>query len=335
VDINIISTESLGTRGMCCSVKAGKRCILIDPGIALGYLRGGLLPHPFQVAIGALIREKIICACSNATDIVFSHYHGDHIPLYNANPYQLSLERVREILPQKRLWGLNPENVSETMQLRAQAIGGYLGFKIPAAEGVHDGELCFSQAMPHGELGKNRNRVMMTRIDADGCVFVHASDIQLTERFPVSQILEWKPDIAFASGPPLYLNRMSPASRKNARENTLILSDRVDTLIIDHHVLRSKDSIAWFNDIRKTAKNRILCAADFMKKKRCFLEAQRPALYKDMPVPEDWHENHAQGNAEFSGYLVWRNRDISHEVVKMFKNGQDHPNPPLKPGVAN
>ncbi|NIA19462.1 MAG: hypothetical protein GWP07_03380, partial [Xanthomonadaceae bacterium] len=50
--IEIIGTESLGVRGMCCLVTAGKRRILIDPGVALGYRRHGLPPHPYQVKTG-------------------------------------------------------------------------------------------------------------------------------------------------------------------------------------------------------------------------------------------------------------------------------------------
>ena len=43
--LEIIATESLGVRGMCCLVTTGERRILIDPGLALVYIRHGLLPH--------------------------------------------------------------------------------------------------------------------------------------------------------------------------------------------------------------------------------------------------------------------------------------------------
>ena len=97
--LEIIATESLGVRGMCCLVTTGERRILIDPGLALGYLRHGLLPHPLQVANGIKVRQKILKAVQIATDIVFSHFHGDHIPLLRANPYQLSFEQIPVLLP--------------------------------------------------------------------------------------------------------------------------------------------------------------------------------------------------------------------------------------------
>ncbi|MCD6379432.1 hypothetical protein J7M07_03170, partial [bacterium] len=72
--IEILGTESLGVRGLSCRVEVADRRILIDPGIALGYHRYGLLPHPFQVAVGRRIREKIITAAADTTDVVISHY---------------------------------------------------------------------------------------------------------------------------------------------------------------------------------------------------------------------------------------------------------------------
>ena len=314
MEVEILSAESLGTRGMCCLVRTSGRTILIDPGVALGYLRAGLLPHPFQVASGAIIREKIVSSYTDATDIVFSHYHGDHIPLARANPYQLSLQRVQARLRKARLWGLNPENATDSMRSRAEEIALSCGRDIPVADSCSDGEIIFSRAVPHGRSAGNNNKVLMTRVAGDGCVFVHASDIQLLERDTIRQILEWSPDIVFLSGPPLYLQRLSHADRYDAWQNALLLTDNVDTCIIDHHVLRSPEGISWLNKLRRASHNTVVCAADYMKHKRCFLEAFRSDLYRDMPVADGWHDDYARGRADFSGYLLWRGRDISWEI---------------------
>ena len=58
--IQIIGAESLGVRGLSCSVELKNRKIFIDPGIALGLYRYRLLPHPFQIAVGAGIRKWIL-----------------------------------------------------------------------------------------------------------------------------------------------------------------------------------------------------------------------------------------------------------------------------------
>jgi hypothetical protein len=79
--LNILGTESLGVRGLSCSLELKSRKIFIDPGIALGWSRYGFLPHPFQIGVGTGIREKIIDELKDATDVVFSHFDGDHCPL--------------------------------------------------------------------------------------------------------------------------------------------------------------------------------------------------------------------------------------------------------------
>ena len=96
--IKIIGAESLGVRCLCCVVETKDRKIVIDPGVALGYRRHGLSPHPVQVVVAERVKVAIEKALENATDVVISHYHGEHHPMVDANPYQLSAERVAESL---------------------------------------------------------------------------------------------------------------------------------------------------------------------------------------------------------------------------------------------
>ena len=97
MQIEIIGTESLGVRGLCCVVTTRERKVVIDPGVALGFRRHGLLPHPAQVIASERTKGLIADALKDATDVVISHYHGDHHPLVNANPYQLSVKQVVEL----------------------------------------------------------------------------------------------------------------------------------------------------------------------------------------------------------------------------------------------
>jgi hypothetical protein len=46
-----------------------------------------------------------------------------------------------------------------------------------------------------------------------------------------------------------------------------------------------------------------MCAADFMRKPRLLLEADRKRLYEKMPVPDKWHEDYAKGKA-FTADLI-------------------------------
>jgi len=308
--IKILGSESLGVRGLSCVVESRNRRIVIDPGLALGYQRHNLLPHPFQVAVGESVRRKIVDALKDCTDIVISHFHGDHIPLVHANPFQLSAQKVSAYINKPRLFCKCSDRLSPAMGKRSDDLSRILKRLLPCSEGQADGPLCFSQSMPHGEANTHLGEVMMTRVaDTEG-IFVHASDIQLLDDLPIEQILDWNPSIVFASGPALYLKYLSSMKRKRARKNALILARHVPILILDHHMLRNEEGYRFLEDLSASAGHKIYCAADYMKRRRLPLEAWRQRLYKEMPVSEGWHRAYAQGNADTTPYWKWRDFNI-------------------------
>lgn len=298
--IEIVAAESLGVRSLCCAVSTRERKILIDPGIALGYMRFRLLPHPLQVAVDERIQKKIIHAWATATDIVITHFHGDHVPLINANPYQLNLAKVASLNPHAVIWAKSSQ-LSPTEAKRSSTFSIALTNDIIGAEGKSDGGLRFSQPVPHGKP-EVLEKVIMARIEED-LTFVHASDIQLLNEEAISQIVSWRPDIVLASGPPLYLHKLSGIDLEKAWHNALILSKNTATLILDHHLLRSLDGAEWLDHLDSKVPNKVICGAGFMGKPRMLLEAQRPQLYEEMQVPGDWHEYYAQGKARTDRYV--------------------------------
>ncbi len=293
--IKIIGTESLGVRGMCCLVTVGEREILIDPGIALGYSRHGLLPHPYQIYIGGKIRQHILTAMKTATDVVFSHFHGDHVPLLRANPYQLSFAQLPDRFRTLRIWAHSREGLSSRMQHRVDDLTELLATNMKTAPGCSESLLSFSDPVPHGQAESKFGTVMMTRISLGEQIFVHASDIQLLNNTTIETILNWEPDIVFASGPPLYLQNLTELQRQRASENGLQLAKNVNTLILDHHLLRSKEGLNWLENMSQIVGKKIYCAADFMDKPRLLLEARRMELYKKMPIPDNWHKSYESG----------------------------------------
>lgn len=303
IGLEIIAAESLGVRGLCCKVDLGHRCIVIDPGLALGYQRHGLLPHPQQVAVGEQVRERIIAALEQATDVVFSHFHGDHVPLADANPYQLSIQDLPSSFQKLCGWSLSPEGSPPKMAKRFQDLNNLLGSNMQIANGRCDGPLAFSQAVPHGKPGSRMGTVMMTRIDIGGTAFVHASDIQLLDAQTVDTIIQWRPDIVLAAGPPLYLEQLGKEDRHQAWNNALRLANRVDTLILDHHLLRDLDGQTWLADLSSAVGKQVYCAADYEGVDRKLFEARRKELYQLMPVPRGWHEAYAKGEVTTSGFL--------------------------------
>jgi predicted metallo-beta-lactamase superfamily hydrolase len=300
--IRILGAESLGVRGLSCVVELDDRKIVIDPGLALGYRRHGLLPHPAQVAVGEQVRRHILMELGDATDVVVSHFHGDHVPLPDANPYQLSAQQVTPLCQTVRFWAKGPTGLSHKMVRRKRALCQVLGRHFPNAEGQRDGALAFSAPVPHGERDTGLGTVMMTRVESGTTVFVHASDIQLLDGEAVSLILAWQPTVVLVGGPPLYLPWLSSKRRKRALRNARRLASHVDTLIIDHHLLRCEEGLFWLDRLSSETGHRVICAADFMERPRCLLEARRVQLYEQMPVPEGWHEAYACGAANTDAY---------------------------------
>jgi predicted metallo-beta-lactamase superfamily hydrolase len=185
---------------------------------------------------------------------------------------------------------------------RRAVLGEVLGREIPNAEGQGNGVLMFSPPMPHGTPNTHLGTVMMTRIEGEDVVFVHASDIQLLDDRAVSLLLDWCPDIALVGGPPLYLSKLLLEQREVAWMNAKQLARHIDTLILDHHLLRCEEGLSWLDRLSADVGQRVVCAADFMGQPRCLLEARRAQLYEEMPVPTGWHEAYARGDAHTERY---------------------------------
>jgi len=156
VKLEILGAESLGVRGLRCRVQVGERVIVIDPGVALGEHRFGLPPHPVQVAVGRRVRERIVEALAGATDVVFSHFHGDHVPLADANPYQLAIAQLPDSFASLRAWSLSPAGRTAVSQRRARDLMQRLGPNWHVAPGIDDGPLHFSPPVPHGLDARQR-----------------------------------------------------------------------------------------------------------------------------------------------------------------------------------
>jgi predicted metallo-beta-lactamase superfamily hydrolase len=298
MQIEIIGAESLGVRGLCCTVRTRDHQVVIDPGVALGFRRHGLMPHPVQVIASERTKTLIEKALENATDIVISHYHGDHIPLVDANPYQLSMERVARLCACPRLWAKGTEDISYNQAHRAKALAKSLGRIISVSEGMSDGPLAFSLPVPHGKRLGQGGSVMMTRVEEDGEVFVHASDIQMLNDEAIDKIIAWQPNKVLASGPPIYLPSLTLQEQEDALRRTLCLAKKVDTLILDHHLMRSKKGEQWLDHVSSLTGRKVVCAADFMGIPRNLLESERVLWYKKLPVPEGWHQTYAKGKID-------------------------------------
>jgi uncharacterized protein len=300
--IEIIGTESLGVRGLSCFVESKNYKIFIDPGISLGYKRYGLLPHPFQVAVGERIQRKIIKRWGEATHIVVSHFHGDHIPLVDANPYQLGIEKIIGLNTGVEILTKDLSTLSDIEKKRVESFPACIKNRLVSVEGKNRKHIDFSESVPHGLSDELSQMVMMTRIEEKDIIFVHASDIQLLNDESISKIILWHPNIVLAAGPPLYLSRLSESQIETAWKNAIELASHTDILILDHHLMRSPQGIDWLKRLSSETGKNVICAADFMKRPCMLLESERKKLYVKIPVAENWHENYADGKTNTNVY---------------------------------
>ena len=310
MEIEILGTESLGVRGLSCFIKVGHRKILLDPGVALGFTRHGLHPHPVQAVIGDYVRKRIVKKWVEASDIVISHFHGDHVPLYNANPFQLHLNMVKDKGDNKVLWTKNWNHMTAKEKLRAKKLYQAFNGKWVIAEEAKDEVLGFSKPVPHGL--SSSTKVLLTKIGDGDKVFVHMPDTQLVCDKAVSIVLSWKPSIVFAGGPPVYRwflrKNMYKVLMEKAWRNAIKLSTHTDILILDHHVMRSIEGAIWVEKLSLETGRTILCAADFTYKPRIMLEAWRQVLYKKIPIPNNWHIQYAKGEINMNPYIKIANK---------------------------
>ncbi len=176
--------------------------------------------------------------------------------------------------------------------------------KFKEAEGKDDGIIHCSIAVPHGKKNSHLGTVMMTQIRLENKVFIHASDIQFLFDKTIDKIIKFGADIVLASGPPLYLSHVGEEILAIAKKNIKRLSSKVETLVIDHHLLRSEKGLEWLRKINEEAKNKIITSADFMGLKPQLLEARREELYEVMPVPDSWHEDYKNNRVNSEEYLL-------------------------------
>lgn len=278
MEITFIGAESLGVRSMCTLVKTRDRLVLIDPGVALAPLRFSLPPHPVEFKRAEEIRRQVLSLLPEATDIVISHFHGDHAPLLEPDPSQIPLAEFKKRLGQARIWIKSTSGNTRLMQHRQEQFLSELGDLVKVADGHSEPGLEFSLPVPHGQRG--RGTVIMTKITEGDTTFVHTADIQLFEDAAVDLVINWQPDIVYTDGPPVYLNNsITEAMNSRALENGIRLARHTGTLIIDHHLLRSEAGLEWLTRIEQTAGTPTVSAAQWHSRMPLLLEANRRRLY--------------------------------------------------------
>jgi len=236
-----------------------------------------------EIDAAGQVSARISDESASCDIIIITHYHHDHFTPF----YEHAFSRVpRSIYDGKKVYAKSwLENINRRQEDRAARFLEGLGpDRHPQiCDGLETGALVFSPAFPHGEkeLGIF---VVMVAIRAGSGVFVHGSDIQSVEPEAVDWIIAMRPDVAFVSGPPIYLPQVSPAVKDRARENIARMTRTIPTLIVDHHMARGLDCETFLRGAAQIAAapgHRLTLASRYMNREPMLLEARRKMLYRE------------------------------------------------------
>jgi len=307
IRIEPVAFESFGVRSMCTSVKTPDVSILIDAGASLGH-RFRLLPHPKEYEALRQARTAIARAASSAHIITVSHYHFDHYTAAWNNVDAIwtwsSRDEAERIYSDKIVlakdWrkDVNPSQRRRGWIFQEIIRDSSREFLVADGQSFKAGDtvISFSKPAPHGEDDTQLGWILITTVERDGDVLVHASDIQGPILDSTAKLLlDSLPQILIIGGPPLYLSdyKIGQDSLSKALGNLASLAKTIPLMILDHHLLRAENWRQYCSPVFEAAKaygHRVLTAAEFAGNPERELEHQRKILYESEPPNEEFQK---------------------------------------------
>jgi predicted metallo-beta-lactamase superfamily hydrolase len=287
-----LAAESLGVRSSATFVETTDVRILIDPGVSLAPVRFGLPPHPLEIRAMNESWRTIKEYAARSDILVITHYHFDHF-----DPTEPLVFRDKVLIHKDP-----KEHINSRQRERARAFSMSVG-KLPRCVEIADNgsfdfgttRIRFSAAVPHGSSQKAGWVVEASIREGDSC-FLYTSDIQGAGRSEhLTFIRGEEPDVIYIDGPPTYM--MGQAFTREDLHFSLdniravIETTPVQTLIMDHHVIRDPNWDTEIGDLRVSSEKSskmLVTAAGFLGREDEMLEAHRRQLFAWHPdMPEE------------------------------------------------
>lgn len=291
--IELIGSESLGTRSMATYIETKDLKIFVDPGVSLAPMRYGLPPHPIEIEEKNNTWKTIVEYASKSDIIIITHYHFDHFNIR---------ECLEEIYDGKLLFMKDPENNINHSQFRRSHLLLHKFRELDIKPAINiadknyleigDTKILFSPPIPHGH-DTRLGFVIMVYIEDNRDKFIHTSDVEGPySEDAVDFILNNSPSKIYIDGPMTYMAGRSISyevidkTLKNLVK--IALNNENDVIILDHHFMRDLEYKYWIKKLvdevgRSGINLNILSAAEYMGKKLKMLEAMRKTLYEFYP----------------------------------------------------
>lgn len=303
IEIHAVAAESMGVRSLCTQITTPDISILFDPSAGLA-MRFGMEPHPLEYrALETSLAD--IAALARTSDILsVSHYHYDHIrPTFTNYRYNFSSREETMCMFEGKLVLVKDyrDNINPSQRKRSYYFRKHVGHvveEIVWTDGKEfkfgDTLVAYSEPLPHGPDETPLGYVVASCVKHKDASVVFAPDIQgPSNRESLAYLLSLEADIMIVGGPPVYLPKhlFDEEARRAALFCLVTLANDVETLVVDHHLMRSLSWQEWLKPVTKAAEkrgNHVLCMSELEGKNINCLEANRPRLYEDEPPSKDF-----------------------------------------------
>ncbi|MEM2921503.1 MAG: hypothetical protein QXF26_04210, partial [Candidatus Bathyarchaeia archaeon] len=250
------------------------------------------------------LRREILEVASRSDLLAITHYHYDHYTpgFVDTTWIGSTVEIAEQLYQDKEILVKDFKNMVNPSQRRrgwlANRFISKLANKVEPADarswGFGATNISFSDPVPHGEEGGGLGWVLMVKISHGSESVLYTSDVQGPMGYATLRaILGLRPEKVVIGGPPLYLKNFSitESALSNALKNLVELSKTVQTLIVDHHLLRS---IEWREFLQpayheaQLSGHQVLTGAEFLGIPNDLLESRRRELYELYPPPQEF-----------------------------------------------
>ncbi|AGJ63414.1 MBL fold metallo-hydrolase [Saccharolobus islandicus] len=286
--ITPIAFESLGVRSQATLIETKDLRVLVDPAISLAPRRYNLPPHQREVDRLTELAKVLVDVAKDVDVIIVSHYHYDHHDPGYVIP--------TDIYKNKLVFIKDPQNMINNSQKYRRAPRFLRSIKDkPSKIEIADGKtlelghttISFSPAVPHGADERLGYVIQVAITDKDSTV-LFTSDIEGAPKDVHLKFTKEKmPKTIIIDGPLSYLlGRVLKEEEleKSIRNMEEIVKNGLETVIIDHHVLRDinyAEVLKPVYDIAKDLGVRVTTAAEYLNLEPLILEARRKELFKE------------------------------------------------------